>query len=140
MPHLLLLVAISQFIVPDNVKDGEFHPDRNCFQYELHDSRAVYKGPVSSNYSLESQSQYWQNVDCLYLYPVWELCFTALEDVYKLRIKYIIQSEFISSTFKIHINKPYHNTFRSFHDKLGSWEGALHVANQLQAGWLKNRS
>ena len=48
IPHLLLLVAMSPFIVPDKAKDGEFHPGRICFQYELHDSHAVYKGPVSS--------------------------------------------------------------------------------------------
>lgn len=36
--------------------------------------------------------------------------------------------------------KPYHNTFQSFHDKLGSWESALHIVNRLQASWLKNHS
>ena len=36
--------------------------------------------------------------------------------------------------------KPYHNTFQSFHDKLGSWESALRVVNRLQAGRLKNHS
>lgn len=47
IPHLLLLVVMSPFIVPDEAKD-EFLPDQDCLHYRLHDGHArCNEGPVS---------------------------------------------------------------------------------------------